>query len=148
MIICCTLVSLSLSFYRYAKVESAKATFRPVKSFQISDDALNPEALSLFLSFFIVKQSLSFYLASVATGSFLIGLTGSLAACAPPCCCAFIAACAVGKLCNNCNVIFCTYAYAIFEYENMTSPTFACVSSILRSIKPSCFDNVGATNLS
>ena len=42
-------LSLSLSFYRYA-IESAKATFRPVKSFQISDDALNPEALSFFLS--------------------------------------------------------------------------------------------------
>lgn len=47
------------------------------------------------------------HLASVATGSFLIGWTGSLAFAppAPPacccCCCACIAACAVGKLCNN-----------------------------------------------
>ena len=45
-----TCLSLSLSFYRCAKVESAKAPFRPAKSFQISDDALNPEALSFKLS--------------------------------------------------------------------------------------------------
>ena len=50
MLYTCLSLSLSLSFYRCAKVESAKAPFRPEKSFQISDDALNPEALSFKLS--------------------------------------------------------------------------------------------------
>ena len=99
IITCCCTPACSLSLC----IERSSARLPPLVSWSFFRAfGTFVEASSLSLSLF---QSFALaHLASVATGSFLIGLTGSLAF-APPapacCCCACIAACAVGKLCNS-----------------------------------------------